>query len=85
MVTWYYLRNILPTTLALEVAVFKETKSGVSDIRTVLPETSTKAISCITLESVNGGAFEESAETGTVENEKFEQSGKAIEVLLMNK
>jgi hypothetical protein len=65
--------------------VFKETKSGVSDIRTVLPENSTKEISCINTTSVNGGAFEESAQNGTAENEKFLKGAEKVEVLLMNK
>jgi hypothetical protein len=66
--------------------VFKETKSGISDIRTVLPENATKAIACITTTSVNGGAFEESAQTGTAENLKFTKGAEEnILILLMNK
>jgi hypothetical protein len=65
--------------------VFIETKSGVSDIRTVLPELSNKSLGCITTTSVNGGAFEEYATTSTIENETFKSGGVAVEVLLMNK
>jgi hypothetical protein len=65
--------------------VFRETKSGISDIRTVLPENSTKPISCIRLLKVGGKEFEESAQSATIENETFKKEGVAIEVLLMNK
>jgi hypothetical protein len=65
--------------------VFKETKSGISDIKTVLPENSTKSMSCITLTNVNNEGFEESAQTGTAENEKFKKGAEAVEILLMNK
>ncbi len=65
--------------------VFIEEKSGVSDIKEVLPEETTKEIKCITETNVNETKFEESAQTGTDENEKFEQGKKAVEVLLMNK
>lgn len=65
--------------------VFKEEKSGVADIREVLPQETATEIKCISLTSVNGGAFEESAQTGTAENEGFKQGGAAVEVLLMNK
>lgn len=65
--------------------VFKELKSGVADIKEVLPEETKKEIPCISLTSVNGGAFEESAQAGTAENEKFEKGKAAVEVLLMNK
>ncbi len=65
--------------------VFKEEKSGVSDIREVLPQETTKEIKCITETNVNAGGFIESAQTGTIENEEFKQGGKAVEVLLMNK
>jgi hypothetical protein len=64
---------------------FIETKSGVSDIRTVLPELSTKSLGCITTTSVNAKPFEESAQKGTAENETFKSGGVAVEVLLMNK
>jgi len=64
--------------------VFKEESKGVSDIREVLPVEAKEEIKCVTLTSVNGGAFEESGQTGTDENEKFEQGSKAVEVLLMN-
>lgn len=64
---------------------FIEEKSGVSDIKEVLPQETTKEITCKTETSVNGGAFEESAEAGTAENEKFEKGKAAVEVLLMNK
>jgi hypothetical protein len=65
--------------------VFKETKSGISDIRTVLPENSTKPMSCIRLMNINNAGFEESAQTGTIENEKFKKGAEAVEILLMNK
>jgi len=65
--------------------VFKEIKSGDSNILEILMEEATKEIRCDTLTSVNGGAFELSAQTGAAENEKFEQGKKAVEVLLMNK
>lgn len=59
--------------------VFKEWSSGESSILLILPENTTKEVNCLTETSVNGGAFELSAETGTVENETN------VEVLLMNK
>ncbi len=64
-------------------AVFNQEK-GVNDIKEVLPQESTKEIKCTTETSVNGGKFEESAQAATDENEKLEQGGKAIEVLLMS-
>jgi hypothetical protein len=76
-----------PTEVLTKVTkdVFIETKSGISDIRTVLPENSTIPISCITLTNVGGKGFEESAQKGTAENETFKKEGVAVEVLLMNK
>jgi hypothetical protein len=66
--------------------VFRETKSGVSDIRTVLPENATKEISCVKLISFGGGEFAEAAQTGSMENIKFEKGAeKNIEILMMNK
>jgi hypothetical protein len=64
--------------------VFAQTK-GVSDIKQVLPENSTTELTCNTQTNVNETKFEESGQLGTAENEKFEQGGKSVEVLLMNK
>jgi hypothetical protein len=75
-----------PTEVLTKVTkdVFTEEKTGVSDIRSVLPQESTKELSCHTETNVNGAGFEESGETGTAENEKFEKGGSAVSVLLMN-
>jgi hypothetical protein len=72
------------TTLTKDV--FQEETSGVAEITKVLPQEATKEISCITewnLEGL-GNRFEQTSLRGAAENEKFEQAGKSVEVLLMN-
>lgn len=64
--------------------IFKEEKSGVPDIKEVLPSEAKSEIKCITETNVNETKFEESAQTGTDENEAFKQGGAEVEVLLMN-
>jgi hypothetical protein len=65
--------------------VFIENGTGMPDIRSVLPSGATSEIPCITLTQINEeGAFEESAQSGTITNSKFEQNEKLISVLLMN-
>jgi hypothetical protein len=72
------------TLTTITRGVFRDTSRGISDIRTVLPQNATKGIAC-KLEADGGGGFEEAAEIGTIEFEKFEQLSAAIKVLLMNK
>jgi hypothetical protein len=65
--------------------VFISDGTGMPDIRSVLPAGATSEIPCILLNQVNEeGAFEESAQTGTIQNSKFEQNEKLTSVLLMN-
>jgi len=64
--------------------VFEEFKSGESRILQILPKEATKEENCLTETSLSGGAFELSAQKGSDENEKFEQGGKKVAVLLMN-
>jgi hypothetical protein len=71
------------TTTLTTNDVFKEFSSGVPDIESVLGVEKTTEELCETLTSVSGGAFEQSAQTGTVENSGFSLGGGSI--LLMNK
>jgi hypothetical protein len=65
-------------------AVFKEFKSGESEILEFLPEETTGAETlCLEEMNVNETKFELVALTGTLVHEGFKQGGVAVEVLLM--
>jgi hypothetical protein len=62
--------------------VFTQEK-GLATIKEVLAPETTKATKCVVETAFNGGKVEESALSGTEENEKFALGGKAVEITLM--